>query len=232
MPALLRSTFPDLPGHRQSAGQRWHSLDVTVDSLSELIAEHATGGRAHVIGLSLGAHVGLRPVGRRPTSVDHAVLSGLNLLPFPRPGLMRLLGYLMLPLMRRDLVLRAQARALHLPEDRWEGFCASARAMSRRAFLRIGNELMSFRAGGELARATSPTLVPAGEREHDLVRRSIPEVLRGLPNAQGYLVPGVGHGWSGEAPELLARTVEAWILEQSLPLELEPSPAHAGQLRR
>jgi pimeloyl-ACP methyl ester carboxylesterase len=208
---------PDLPGHGRSADLPWQSLDATVDDLAALIARQGTGGRAHVVGLSLGAYVALRLLARRPDGLDRVVLSGVNVLPFPRPGLMRLMGYAMLPLMKRDLLLKAQARALRIPEDRLEGYRAAARAMSLRAFLRIGHELMAFRAEAGLQHVTAPTLVLAGEREQELIRRSIPEIVRALPAAEGYLVPGLGHGWSGEAPELFAQVVETWITGRSLP---------------
>lgn len=213
---------PDLPGHGRSADLPWRSLDATVDDLSAFIARQGTGGRAHVVGLSLGAYVALRLLARRPEVLDHAVLSGVNVLPFPRPGLMRLMGYMMLPLMKRDILLKAQARALRIPEERMEGYRTAARAMSLRAFLRIGHELMAFRAESGLRHATAPTLVLAGEREHALIRRSLPEIVSALPAAEGYLVPDLGHGWSGEAPELFAQVVEAWITGWSLPEELMP----------
>jgi pimeloyl-ACP methyl ester carboxylesterase len=168
----------------------------------------------------LGGYVALRLLDRRPALVDRAVVSGVNVLPFPRPGLMRLAGYAMLPLMKRDLLLKAQARALRIPEDRVEGYLATAKAMSLRAFLRIGDELMAFRADPMLRDAAAPTLVLAGEREQDLIRRSVPTIVSALPTAEGRLVPGLGHGWSGEAPELFARVVEAWVMAQSLPEEL------------
>ncbi len=215
---------PDLPGHGQSADVAWHSVDDTADGLADLISRHAPGGRAHVVGLSLGAYLALRLLARHPALVERAVLSGVNVLPFPRPGLMRLMGYMMVPLMKRDVVLRAQARALRIPEDRLDGYRSAARAMSLRAFLRIGNELMDFRADADLGHAASPTLVLAGEREHGLIRQSIPELVKALPKAQGCLVPGVGHGWSGEAPELFARTVEAWVSGEALPAELRSLP--------
>lgn len=218
----FRCLVPDLPGHGQSASVPWHSLDATVDSLADLVAQQATGGRAHVVGLSLGAYAALRLLSRQPARVDRTVLSGVNVLPFPNPLLMRLMGYLMLPLMKRDFILRAQAKALRIPDHQFHGYRLAARAMSSRAFLRIGNELMTFRADAALSKAMSPTLVLAGEREQNLIRKSVPEVVKALPDARGYLVPGVGHGWSGEHPELFARTVGAWFGGQSLPSELQP----------
>ncbi len=213
---------PDLPGLGQSASLPWRSLDTTADDLAELLVRQGAGGQAHVVGLSLGGYVALRLLARRPDGLDRVVLSGVNVLPFPRPGLMRLMGLAMLPVMKRDILLKAQARALRIPEDRIEGYRASAKALSLRAFLRIGHELMAFRAEPGLRHATAPTLVLAGGREQELIRRSLPAIVGALPAAQGYLVPGVAHGWSGEAPELFAQVVEAWVTGRSLPAGLVP----------
>lgn len=226
----FRCLVPDLPGHGRSAGLPWRSLDSTADDLARLVATHGTEGRAHVVGLSLGGYVALRLLARHPDRTHRAVLSGVNVLPFPWPGFMRLMGYAMLPLMKRDLLLGAQARALRIPEDRVEGYRAAAKAMSLRAFLRIGNELMAFRAGHELGQAVAPTLVLAGEREQDLIRRSVPEIVKVLPRAEGYLVPGLGHGWSGEAPELFVEVIEAWVTGRNLPAGLTPA-AQSGTPR-
>ncbi len=212
-----RCLVPDLPGHGRSAATSWDSLDRTVDELAALIAREATGGQAHIVGLSMGAYVGLRLMARAPGRVDRAVLSGLNVLPYPAPRLMRLAGRLMAPLMGTEFVLKGQARALRVPPERVAGFMQAAKAMSRDAFLRIGGELMDFRVTSDMEHARSPCLVVAGEREHDLIRRSIPAVLRVLPNARGALVPGLGHGWSGEDPDLFASTVQAWCEAGELP---------------
>ena len=43
-----------------------------------------------------------------------------------------------------------------------------------------------------------------------------------MPNAAARFVPGRGHGWLGEDPELHLRMVESWITGQDLPAELKP----------
>ena len=220
-----RCLVPDLPGHGRSAATPWHSLDDTVAGLAALIKSEGTGGRAHVVGLSMGAYAGLRLMARAPHRVDRAILSGLNVLPFPSPRLMRLAGRLMAPIIGTNIVLKAQAKALRIPARRVEGYLRAAKAMSRETFLRIGDEFMDFRVTADLEQARSPCLVVAGEREHDLIRRSIPALLKALPDARGALVPGLGHGWSGEDPDLFARTVATWCEGRGLPPELVPVPA-------
>lgn len=209
--------IPDLPGHGASNTVPWRSLDETVERLAELVARNAQGGRAHVVGLSLGAYVGLRLMERFPERVDRAVLSGVNVLPFPNARVMGLMGYLMLPILKTDVFLKANARGLRIPDSQFTGYRESAKAMSRRAYLKIGRELMGFGPPAEADRITSPTLVVAGEREQALIRESVPRLVAALPDARGYVVPDLGHGWSGEAPELFAQTVRAWVTGGPLP---------------
>jgi pimeloyl-ACP methyl ester carboxylesterase len=219
---------PDLPGHGKSNDIPWSSLNETADALAKLVQQHAEGGRVHIVGLSLGAYVALRLAVRHPEIVRRTILSGLNVLPFPHPALMRLAGYVMVPFMKRTFFLRAQAKALRIPADQFDGYQSAAQAMAPRAFLRIGDELMSFCIAPDLVRATSPTLVLAGEMEHKLVRSSIPVIVQALPEARGYLVPGMGHGWSGEAPDLFAQTTEAWLSGDVLPSDLSPAPVNSN----
>ncbi len=209
--------IPDLPGHGASNTVPWRSLNETVKGLAQLITRKAQGSRTHVVGLSLGAYVGLRLMERYSEHVNRVVLSGVNVLPFPNARIMGLMGYVMLPFLKTDVLLRANARGLRIPDSHFTGYRESAKAMSRKAYLSIGRELMRFGPPANPERITSPTLVVAGEREQALLRDSVPRLVAVLPDAQGYVVPGLGHGWSGEAPELFAQTVRAWVTEQPLP---------------
>lgn len=213
---------PDFPGHGQSRAVPWQSLDDTVQQTADLITQRATDGRAHIVGLSLGAYVTLRLLLHAPERIDHAIISGLNVLPFPNPVLMRLMGYLMLPFIKTEFMLRANAKGLHIPDEQYAAYRTSARSMSRSAFLRIGDELMRFHIPAEGALVPCPTLVVAGQNEQPLIRQSIVPLMRILRHGQGWIVPGVGHGWNGEAPELFTRMVESWITDQPLPSELMP----------
>lgn len=220
----LKNTYhilaPDLPGHGKSNAQPWKSLDDTADRVADLIAERANGGRAHIVGLSLGAYVAIRLMLRASERVDHVILSGLNVLPFPNPLLMKLMGYVMMPIIKTDFMLKANAKGLHISDKDYAEYRESARAMSRTAYLKIGNELMEFRIPLGLEQVQCPTLVLAGENEQGLILQSLPAVVAALPHAQGRVVPGLGHGWNGEAPELFSKVVHTWVTDQPLPHEL------------
>lgn len=105
----------DLPGHGDSSRRAWVSMADTAAALSELIAARGHGGRAHVVGLSLGGYLAADLAATRPDLVPGAVVSGVNVLPFPHPRLMRIAGRLTGPLLRWPPLIRANGRTLGLP---------------------------------------------------------------------------------------------------------------------
>jgi len=70
----FRTIAMDLPAHGALAGEPF-TLDAAADALSEVIRDHA-GGRAVVVGLSLGGYVGMVLAAREPDRVRGLVLSG------------------------------------------------------------------------------------------------------------------------------------------------------------
>ena len=68
-------------------------------------------------------------------------------------------------------------------------------------------------------RVNAPMLVTVGQKEDLMMKRAARRLARTLP-AQAVMVPGVGHVWNLEAPDLFNETVRAWITDQPLPQEL------------
>ena len=52
-----------------------------------------------------------------------------------------------------------------------------------------------------------------------------------MPNAQGRLAPGLGHGWNVEAPDLFNAMVRAWITGRPLPGQLQAVNGGEGTSR-
>lgn len=69
----------DLPGHGTRADERF-TLDAAADSVARVIDE-AAGGRAVVVGLSLGGYVAAHLSGRTPDRVRGLVLAGTSMEP-------------------------------------------------------------------------------------------------------------------------------------------------------
>ena len=86
----FRTIAIDLPGHGTRAGERF-TLDGATDVLAAAIDEHA-GGRAVVVGLSLGGYVAMALAARQPERVRGLVLSGAT----AEPVGLRMVPYLAL----------------------------------------------------------------------------------------------------------------------------------------
>ncbi|MBF8185254.1 alpha/beta fold hydrolase [Nonomuraea sp. K274] len=213
---------PDLPGHGRSNTQPWISIADTARLVAEAIAARAPEGRAYVVGLSLGGYVAAHLAATAPEALSGAILSGVNVLPFPNPGRLRLMGTLMAPVMKWGPVLRANARALNVPAEDVDGYQSAARATSRQAFRRVSDEALGFRLASKAADSPCPVLAVAGANEHDLTRRSLVDIAAAFPNGEACLAPGVGHAWSGEKPGLFTAMIRARVTGGRLPEELIP----------
>jgi len=210
----------DLPGHGLSNHIAWRSFDDTADQIAEIIRKCSSGRRAHVVGLSLGAYVGLTLMSRHAECIDHSVLSGLNVLPLPHLWLMDALSYVMAPLLKTRIGARMNAKALNIPEDKVEGYSQSLRQVSARAFIAASREASRFSIPANLATLASPTLLLAGQREHVLIHNSLALLSARFPNAIARWAPNAGHGWPGELPDLFAATVGSWCGSTTLPAGL------------
>ncbi|KAJ5113703.1 hypothetical protein N7456_002237 [Penicillium angulare] len=88
IPHLLLEGFhilvPDLPAHGKSVSIQPFTLDLSAQLILELIDKHAKNGRAHVVGLSLGAHIVARIAElAKPTQISSLMASGYNTIPKP-----------------------------------------------------------------------------------------------------------------------------------------------------
>ena len=74
---------PDLPQKGKSFGQGPLEMGRAADAVAELIRSRVRTGRAHVVGFSLGAQVGVQLLATQPELVDRAVLCGtiINTMP-------------------------------------------------------------------------------------------------------------------------------------------------------
>jgi pimeloyl-ACP methyl ester carboxylesterase len=206
----LRLTV-DLPGHGRSRETPWTSLADTAELVADVIGARTATGRAHLVGLSLGGHVALSVLEHRPDVVGRAVISGVTAEPWPNRALLGPMARLTAASLRSRRLLARRARALGLPEPVQAAFVENALAMSSRTYRRIIAEVAGCAVPAGLGAVEAPTLVVAGGRESDAIKRAVEQIPAVLPVAAGRIVPGVGHGWNVEAPDLFNATVRAWL---------------------
>lgn len=204
----------DLPGHGASAGQPWRSVPDASDRVAEWISHEATGGRAGVVGLSLGGVVTLDLAARHPAVVDRVVTTGAL-----ATGLTgaRWLGWLMaasVPMARIPGLLGLSARMLGLdPADRIR-LDEDIRRLTPGLVQDVLRDVAAYRITPALLASPAAALVVAGTREHGAIRRTVARLDAEWPSAVGRLVPGATHVWPLQRPEAFTTLVREWLADR------------------
>ena len=209
----FRCLLPDLPGIGRSADEPWTSLAETADRLAKMIRADCADGSAHLVGLSLGGIVGLHVAVRHPNTVRSLVVSGV---PYGTiPVLLRILSAAMLGLYRRPWGARVVARMFGIPHDEsMDAFVETALQTDPAALRAVSDEVNRRPLPHGLEAVRVPTLAVVGEKDTAPAKRAVLHLQQVMPNAVGYVVPGVGHQWNAEKRELFSRMVRSWVGSQ------------------
>ena len=213
----FRCIMVDFPGVHRSNDEDWVSLDDTANKIVKLIKEQKHP--VHLVGLSLGAVVGLHVMNKIPDLIDRAVLSG----PLARPvtGWITYMQKVIMWLYARPSTIAFVARVLNIPQEGREAMVECARETRPETLNRLTKEIYAKPLPDPVNTIETPTLVLTGNRDTKITRDSVVDVAQLLPNSEAYGVPGVGHQWSAEDPELFAQVIRAWITAAPLPERLE-----------
>lgn len=215
---------PDLPEHGRSAKVGPFVMDDTVRQVADLLRKAAPSGKAHVVGLSFGGVVAQAMLTQTPEVVDHVILSGtagrMN------KALLALLKFQLLvnrPILKRfapDKVAALMCSQFGIPAQYTAAMSADIQRVSADAMLRF---IMASYADIQTPTQTqSPVLVVVGQKETPVAKVLARRLARAIPGAQGRLVPGLGHVWNLQDPDLFANTVRAWVTNRPLPEKLVP----------
>ena len=227
---------PDLPEHGKSMAVKPLTIQGAAAHIAELIRTRAHSGRAHVVGLSLGAQVGVALLSIAPEQVDHAVISSALVRPIPggsllTPGLVGASFRMSVPPFKNNnwWIRLNMKYSAGIPDQYFPQFKEVFQNMTEDSFVHQMVENQGFRLPAELERVTSPVLVVVGQKEYKAMRQSARDLAAALPGARGYTVVAPersrlaeGHNWSMTMPYLFTKTVRAWIEDQPLPTELQP----------
>jgi len=197
--ARYRLLLVDLPGHWRSAHPRGR---LTVEGMAErvamLLAELGEPA-VHVVGLSLGACVGLVLALRAPERVRSLTLVNAfaRLEPPDAAGTLRMaLRLVLLATAPMTSVAAIVARGLFpkpAQADLYRAAVASLSRTSRRVYLESIAALAAFDARPQLGQIVQPTLVVVGERDRTIARAATEALARGIPGARFELVSDSGH---------------------------------------
>lgn len=211
----------DLPGHGKSIHVKWISLADTAQQIAKIIESRATNGRAHIVGLSLGAYIGLLLIEHHVSLINSAILSGVTSSPIPYRFLLGPQLWLISVSKRSRKSLEKQAKYLHLAPGEQVAFVENFMKMSMMTYRTIYKEVVKFQVSSALEKIYVPTLICAGGKESKAILQAVDMLPEILPYAKGCIAPKLGHGWNLEAPDLFNGMVRAWINHEPLPRELK-----------
>lgn len=218
-----RCLVPDLPQYGGSFAHGPFEMSRAADAISDLIRTRVEAGRAHLVGYSLGAQVGVQLLASEPHLIDHAVLSSTLLNTMPAPHLTRCLaGVVARSAAFRWLLVNRYWDAGHAAQN--SDYIEDARLNSGAQFAHIAEASAGFTLPQTLDKADPPTLFVTGNDELRMAQRWAELLARSMPNGVTRLAMGMDHDWPMRNPDLFARTIDAWLSGESLPAELVARP--------
>lgn len=216
--------IPDLPEHGRNIEVRPFTIEGAAGMIVNLIKTRAKDGKAHLVGISLGAQIILQILSKAPEVVDHVMISGTLVHSLPHTETyLKLLNYLIKvykPVKDTDFFIKANMRTYNMPKTLFNEFKESTYLIKPESLDRILHENLLFQMPNGLNHADVPVLVMAGEKEYKIIKESVRDLMEGLPNATGITAPKLGHMWNIENPDLFNRVLRSWIVDEKLPDEV------------
>ncbi|WP_063041416.1 alpha/beta fold hydrolase [Nocardia grenadensis] len=192
---------PDLPGHGAHRGERF-TMPASIESVRAAI--DSVGGRALVVGHSLGGYVALAAAAELGERVAGLVVAGSTRIPNAALTIPFRIAHLLLSiqcdggerLSRRlfDAVLPAQVAA-----------AVAAGGIATEVIPDIARATASFDPLGELRRYPGPVWLINGSRDH--FRGHEQRFVAASPRARVLVVPGAGHYLPLAEPQRFARLI-------------------------
>jgi pimeloyl-ACP methyl ester carboxylesterase len=228
-----RCLVPDLTGFGKSSQQGPFEMDRAAGAVAEVIRSRVSRGRAHVVGLSLGAQVGVQLLATEPKLVDRAVLCGTVINTMPA---VRVTGFLLGALSRNALYrwIIKRYRSAHLagiPLANIDDYREDVRLITGGQLAHIVVASAGFTLPEGLDKSDSPALFVTGAEEMPAARRWAAALARQMPNAVDRVAIGMVHDWPLRDPDLFSRTVDGWLTDAALPPEIALSTQIARRNR-
>lgn len=214
----------DLPGNGQSYQVEWKSFEDSAAQVAQIIENHAKGGNADVIGLSLGGYVAIYLLQLYPQRVRSMIVSGVSTRPFTQKWLWRGVMSVMPTLTKWDPFIKMSANMMQFPPEVLPLYIRDSKRVSRLTYSRVYSTVFDFTLPAELAQRPHRVLAVVGDGEVGMIKEGLADFPALLPNATTRLIPNAHHGWNGEHPQLFTEMLRAWVQDQPLPAPLDPAP--------
>jgi pimeloyl-ACP methyl ester carboxylesterase len=214
----------DLPGHSSSKHILPLTLENAANAVSHLVSTKVVGGKAHIVGLSLGGYVGLELARRYPEQVLSLFCTGCA----PDSGLRRVVMSQAWLLAGVGIVGSriANEKMFWAPigVDPVPGLREVFRENQSMALLTAGyNTIHAFRLE-DVGRIEGVRIAIVAGAKRDSVKdtREAGRVMSSRnPACKAFVVRDAVHLWDVQLPELFAKGVRAWINEFEMPKEFE-----------
>ena len=211
--------LPDLPGHGESQGITPFSKELSARLLADIIRERAAHGKAHVIGLSLGAAVAIKLASKYPELVNVVFVSGYGV--FPVSSQSTEYG-LWLSERVESSMPRSVVRWLMDGADirrSTNGSPSLALCRDEAGAVRSPSDKQwppPWPARTLIVAAGKAGIVPSSDSRKDATRLRDTGRMSNR-ETRAYTHPLMRHPWSRQAPELFAETARKWIEDGEVP---------------
>lgn len=215
----------DLPGHSSSKDVLPLTMENAANAVGQLISTQVPGGKAHVVGMSLGGYVGLELAQRYPEQVlslfctGCAPDSGIRSFFMSRPRLMAGVGVLANKLPISDAMFWAPIGVPPHPEVR-----AEMQKNQSMELLTAGYTAVNTVTLEHLAKISGVRIAIVAGAKRDSVKdaKEAGVVLsRKNQECKAFVVREAVHLWDLQLPELFAQGVRAWIEKSRMPKDFE-----------
>jgi pimeloyl-ACP methyl ester carboxylesterase len=214
-----RCLVPDLPQYGKSFHEGPFEMGRASNAIAELIRTRVGSGRAHLVGFSLGAQVGVQLLATEPQLIDRAMLCGTVVNTMPGVKLTRRVAQLLAgTAWFRWVVINRYWDARHAAMI--DGYDEDARLTAGSEFAHVAVASAGYVLPQELDLSDVPTLFVTGGQEFRFMRRWAATLAQSMPSGVNRVAIGMGHDWPQRNPDLFARTVDAWLSRGPLPAEI------------
>jgi pimeloyl-ACP methyl ester carboxylesterase len=214
----------DLPGHSRSKDVLPLTLENAANALFRLISTKAAGGRAHIVGLSLGGYIGLELARRYPQVVlslfctGCAPDSGIRRWVIRQASILSAVGIVGSKFSNESMFWMPMGVEPY-PELRKEFRKNQSMALLTAGYTAVGALTLDDLAEIEGVRIA----IVAGARRDSVedTRKAGIVLSRQTPECRAFVVKEAVHLWDLQLPELFAQGVRAWINGSGMPPDFE-----------
>src|SRR5690606_33722603 len=111
---------------------------------------------------------------------------------------------------------KLQSKVLYIDNNQFELYFKESSQTDLSTFMQVMNENMSFQIPERYSESMANILITVGEQEKPMMKESAEKLVQLHHQAEGIIIPKIGHGISLANPNYFNDLVEGWITNSSL----------------